>query len=142
MAQTQADLVALLSKLDANSAQVEQFVVQIKSLSAVLKSNPTASESLKISEEIDKFILSFETIIKSQLGLESFKTDTDITLDSQFTEFNALYASIILELKDIQINAGSAQEYFTTKIKSKYARFFSVMVESSKKAVIKKGIKG
>jgi hypothetical protein len=137
-AQTQADFVALLLKLGANSAQTSQLAAQIKALSAVLKLNPDASDSAKISVEINKFIASFELLISSQIGLETFQTDTDITLDAQFTEFNALYASIILELKNIQINAGSAQEYFTTKIKGKFARFSLVMVESSKKAAFKK----
>jgi hypothetical protein len=136
----QSALFGLYIKLGGNASQVNQFVHQCKSLSVVLKPNPTASESLTIIEEINKFILSFETTIKSQIGLESFQTDTDLKNDVEFSEFYKSYASIFLELNGLKDNPSSAFEYFTTKIKTKYARFSLETIKSSKKAAIKKGI--
>lgn len=132
----QADFIALMVKQGASTTQVEQYVLQIKTLSSVIVTN----DSAMISIEIDKFIVSQEKFCKSQLGLEDFLNDSDIQLDANFSEFRTMYAAFLSETKEIKTNTGYASEYFTTKVKAKYARLITVTIEASKKAAAKKGL--
>lgn len=123
--------------LGGNSERVGDVIGLMGSLASVLAQNPSEPQQKLISEKVNALLNEGINFVKSQPGLENVENDPDILNDPQFKPFLNYYNELVVETDYMQNNPRESFDYFS-KISEKYANFFSLLVQTSKKVQAKK----
>lgn len=137
----QAQFTSLGQKLGMTTTKVQQFTDQLRSLKTALLPNPDFVQSLKVADELEKFVNAVDALIESQPGLGSFRSDPNVLFDPQVSGFNLFYAQLVTASNSLKLNAQFAYEFFSNfsdESKVDAAKFIMLMIDTSQKVAAKK----